>query len=100
MTADEMMLRTYCGLDEDEAKEVMESIRRLRNNKELLSETLDPLIAERLSALAVKESGFYTVDVKLAQEKKATSRYSFSFEGFSVTGPPDKIVRFIDWMMF
>ncbi|MBR7103460.1 MAG: hypothetical protein IKC65_00795 [Lentisphaeria bacterium] len=101
MTADELMLRTYCGLDEDEAKEVLESLRRLRTDRELLSETLDPLIAERLSNLAVKESGFYTVDVKLSSEdKKPSARFSFSFEGFSVTGPADKTVRFLDWMIF
>ena len=101
MTADELMLRTYCGLDEDEAKEVLESLRRLRTDRELLSETLDPLIAERLSNLAVKESGFYTIDIKLSsEEKKPSSRLSFSFEGFSVTGPADGTVRFLDWMMF
>ena len=101
MTADELMLRTYCGLDEDEAKEVLESLRRLRTDKELLSETLDPLIAERLSALAVKESGFYTVDLKLGGDaKKSTARFSFSFEGFSVTGPENGIVRFLDWMIY
>ena len=101
LTADELMLRTYCGLDEDEAKEVLESIKRLKTDKELLSETLDPLIAERLSALAVKESGFYTVDIKLASEdKKPSSRLTFSFEGFSVTGAPDETVRFLEWMMY
>ncbi len=101
MTADELMLRTYCNLDEDEAKEVLESLRRLRTDKELLSETLDPLIAERLSNLAVKESGFYTIDLKLAGDPpKATSRLTFSFEGFSVTGPADETVRFLEWMMY
>ena len=65
-----------------------------------MSETLDPLIAERLSNLAVKESGFYTVDVKLGEEKKSSARLSFSFEGFSVGGPDDQIVRFLDWMMY
>lgn len=101
LTADELLLRTYCNLDEDEAKEVLESINRLKTDKELLSETLDPLIAERLSNLAVKESGFYTIDIKLSSEdKKPSSRLTFSFEGFSVTGPPDKVTRFLEWMIY
>lgn len=101
LTADELLLRTYCNLDEDEAKEVLDSLKRLRTDKELLSETLDPLIAERLSGLAVKESGFYTVDLKLSNEdKKPSSRLTFSFEGFSVTGAPDKVVRFLEWMIY
>ena len=36
MTANELMLRTYCGLDEDEAKEVLDSLKRLRQDREAL----------------------------------------------------------------
>lgn len=101
LTADALLLRTYCNLDEDEANEVLDCLRRVKYEGELLSDILDPLISARLSGLAVKESGFYTVEMRLSEEtKKPSAKLIFSFEGFGVGGPSDEIVRYLDWMMF
>lgn len=100
-TADARMLRNYCGIEEEKVQEVLDALEAWRNERTLLSETLDEEMLGKLKAgLSVKESGLYTVNIESADKSKPFARLCFSFPGFSVSGPPGQLIEYLEWSFY
>ena len=100
-TADMLTLRTYGMLDEDDAKEVLEALKEWKENRVLLSDSLDPLLLDSLSNFSGQESGYYTVIIEPdSSSPRPFRRVVQSFEGFSIAGPNNRILRYLEWMLF
>jgi hypothetical protein len=100
-TADMLTLRTYGNLDEDDAKEVLDALEEWKTNRVLLSDSLDPLLLESLSNFSGQESGYYTVIIEPdSAHPRPFRRLVQSFEGFSIAGPTNQTLRYLEWMLF
>ncbi len=121
-TADRLMLQTYCNLEEEEADEVLAALDVYRRERILLEDQLDELMVSRLGGLSWQESGTYTVTIgpQLTQlpesvatadedagrnrtglerpSRRPSSRLTFTFPGFNITGPQDNTVQYLEWM--
>lgn len=100
-TADLMTLRTYGNLTDEEAKEVLEALEEWKNNRVLLEDSLDPLLLESLSNFSGEESGYYTVIIEPdSSHLRPFRRLVQSYEGFSIAGPTNQTLRYLEWMLF
>ena len=98
-SADRRTLELKCDLSEDELDTVMDALERWRNDKELLSDTLDEeLLAKLNSSFSTVESGAYTVIISAPSAKPRPFRkLVFSYAGFEVDGPEDQMLRYLEW---
>ena len=98
-TADKYLLMVYCDLEEDEAETVLEALEIYRTERIKLSDQLGADLLPKLRRLSWRESGNYTVDMK---PKTGTigKRLTFSFPGFSATGPQNDMVRYMQWIFY
>ena len=95
------MLKAYCNLEDEEITEVTEAIKAWIKDRTPLSESIDPLMLSRLYRLSWYESGNYTVTVEASPEaKRPFKRLTFSFPAYSIAGPADKKVRYLEWMYY
>ena len=93
-----------------------------RRERILLEDQLDELMVSRLGGLSWQESGTYTVTIgpQLTQlpesvatadedagrnrtglerpSRRPSSRLTFTFPGFNITGPQDNTVQYLEWM--
>ncbi|MBQ7396576.1 MAG: hypothetical protein IJW08_08570 [Lentisphaeria bacterium] len=100
-TADLMTLRTYGNLTDEEAQEVLEALREWKENRVLLTDSLDPLLLESLSNFSGQESGYYTIMIEPdSTAPRPFRRLVQSFEGYSITGPTNQKLRYLEWMLF
>lgn len=100
-SADIMTLRMYGNLTDEEAKEVWEALVEWKENRVLLTDSLDPLLIESLSNFSGQESGYYTILIEPdSASPRPFRRLVQSFEGFSIAGPTNKIMRYLEWMVF
>lgn len=100
-TADMMTLRTYGNLSDEDAKEVMEALNEWKVNRTLLSDSLDPLLLQSLSNFSGQESGYYTIIIEPdSSHPRPFRRLAQSFEGYSIAGPTNQILRYLEWMLF
>ena len=97
-SSDKKVIELSCSLEEDELENVMEALDKWKKEKVMLSETLDEELLSKLSALSTKESGAYTIHISAPEEEKRPFRkLIFSYAGFEVAGPTDKIVKYLEW---
>ena len=100
-TADLLTLRTYGNLTDEEAKEVLEALKEWKENRVLLEDSLDPLLLQSLSNFSGEESGYYTVIIEPdSSSPRPFRRLVQSYEGFSVSGPANQTLRYLEWMLF
>ena len=100
-SADLLTLRTYGNLTDEEAQEVLEALREWKENRTLLTDSLDPLLIESLSNFSGQESGYYTVMIEPdSSHPRPFRRLVQSFEGFSISGPANQTLRYLEWMLF
>lgn len=100
-TADLLTLRTYGNLTDEDAKEVLEALNEWKLNRTLLTDSLDPLLLESLSNFSGQESGYYTVIIEPdSKHPRPFRRLAQSFEGYSIGGPANQILRYLEWMLF
>lgn len=100
-TADLMTLRTYGNLTDEEAQEVLEALREWKENRVLLTDSLDPLLLESLSNFSGQESGYYTIMIEPdSTAPRPFRRLVQSFEGYPITGPTNQKLRYLEWMLF
>ncbi|MDR0933169.1 MAG: general secretion pathway protein GspK [Victivallales bacterium] len=122
-TADRLILKTYCNLEEEEIDVVIAALEVYRRERILLNDQLDELIAQKLTTLSWQESGSYTVTIsgqlteipdtvafadqygfENRQEtvrlptSRPSYRLTFSYPGFGVSGPSENMVRYMEWM--
>lgn len=97
-SSDKKVIELSCDLAEDELENVMDALDKWKKEKIMLSETLDEELLNKLSVLSGKESGAYTVYISAPEEEKRPFRkLIFSYAGFEVSGPADKIVKYLEW---
>ena len=100
-TADLLTLRTYGNLTDEEAQQVLEALQEWKENRTLLTDSLDPLLIESLSNFSGEESGYYTVIIEPDSSKpRPFRRLVQSYEGFTISGPPNQTLRYLEWMVF
>lgn len=98
-SVDRETLKLLCDLSEDELDNVMDSLDRWKNEQELLSDTLDEELLNKVKEkFSTAESGAYTVSVFSPVDKPRPFRkLIFSYAGFEVSGPEDQTVRYLEW---
>lgn len=100
-TATGEMIKYYCNIEEDKLPEVMQALEEWRNNRVLLSDSLDEELLNQLkSGLAMNESGIYTVTIEAPDdEPRPFARLTFSYDGEMVPigGPENGIVEYLEW---
>ena len=100
-TATEEMIKYYCNIEEDKLPEVMQALDEWRNNRVLLSDSLDEDLLNQLkSGLAMNESGIYTVTIEAPDsEPRPFARLTFSYDGEMVPigGPEDGNIEYLEW---
>lgn len=89
-------------LMEDEVDLVMEALDKWRQEKILLTDTLDEeLLAKVSGAFATTESGAYTVVVSAAPDdndvRKPFRKLVFTYAGFEVSGPANQQLKYMEW---
>lgn len=100
-TADLMTLRTYGNLTDEEAQEVLEALNEWKVNRTLLEDSLDPLLLESLSNFSGQESGYYNIVIEPdSSHPRPFRRLAQSFEGYSIGGPTNQVLRYLEWMLF
>jgi len=98
-SADRQTLELKCDLSEDELDTVTDALERWRTEKELLSDTLDEELLNKLNrAFSTVESGAYTVIISApASKPRPFRKLVFSYSGFEVDGPADQMLRYMEW---
>ncbi|MBE6365780.1 MAG: general secretion pathway protein GspK [Lentisphaerae bacterium] len=98
-TADRQTIDLLCELSEDQLDAVMESLRRWKVDRELLSDTLDEdVLAILKNSFSTKESGAYTVIIQSpADRPRPFRKLVFSYAGFEVSGPEGQIINYMEW---
>ena len=98
-SADRRTIELKCDLSEDELDTVMDALERWRSEKELLSDTLDEELLNKLNrAFSTVESGAYTVMISSpAGKPRPFRKLVFSYAGFEVDGPQDQMLRYLEW---
>ena len=98
-TADKFQLMVYCDMEEEEAETALEALEVYRTERIKLSDQLGADLLPKLRRLSWRESGNYTVDMK---PKAGTigKRLTFSYPGFSATGPQNDTVRYMQWIFY
>ena len=101
-TADRQMIDLQCDLSEDELDTVMDALDRWKKDKELLSDTLDEELLNKLkSSLATSESGLLTVNIEAPKEDgRPFSRLVFSFPAFKIAGPENELIEYLEWNFY
>jgi len=98
-SADRNTIRLQCDLSENELDTVMDALDRWRKDKELLSDILDEELLNKLnSGFSTVESGAYTVILYPPHsELRPFRKLVYSYSGFEVDGPADRMVRYMEW---
>ena len=98
-TATREMIDLQCDLSEDELDTVMDALARWKKDKELLSDTLDEELFNRVkSKFSTSESGAYTIILYPPEDAPRTFRkLVFSYNGFEVDGPDEQQIRYMEW---
>lgn len=93
------MIELECDLAEDELETVMDALDRWKNDKELLADTLDEELLNKLkSKFSTTESGAYTVLISSpSSASRPFRKLVFSYDGFEISGPEDKLIRYMEW---
>ena len=101
-TATAQMIQNYCSIEEEKVPEVMDALKAWRNDRTLLSDTLDEELLNKLkSNLATSESGLLTVNIEAPEEdKRPFSRLVFSFPAFKIAGPENKLIEYLEWNFY
>ena len=101
-TATPRMIQNYCGIEEEKVPEVMDALKAWKNERTLLSDTLDEEILDKLkSNLATTESGLLTVNIEAPdEEKRPFSRLVFSFPAFKIAGPENQLIEYLEWNFY
>ena len=101
-TATAQMIQNYCSIEEEKVPEVMDALKAWRNDRTLLSDTLDEELLNKLkSNLATSESGLLTVNIEAPEEdKRPFSRLVFSFPAFRIAGPENKLIEYLEWNFY
>jgi hypothetical protein len=94
--------RQLPDLSEDEVDNIMLSLKSWREDRELLSDTLDEELYNKLAAkFSTSESGAYTVVISGQgnAEKGGTPfrKLIFTYAGFEVSGPADQLLKYMEW---
>lgn len=98
-SADKELLRTVCGLDDEETKLVLAALDEWKTNRTQISESLDPELYAKLSPLSKSESGNYTVLIRSPKtEKRPFRKLVFSYVGYDTGGPEDGTLKYLEWM--
>ena len=101
LTATPDMLKSYCSLEDEEITEVTDAVKAWIKDRTPISESVDPLMLSRLYKLSWYESGNYTVTVEAPPGSgRPFKRLTFSFPAYSISGPADKKVRYLEWMFY
>lgn len=100
--ASALELETGANLDEGELQEVLSALENWRNNRERLSDQLDPFLLQRLrNAFSWQESGNYTVLISpMDGQNHRGRRLAFSFPAFDISGPDGELLRCLEWFYF
>ncbi|MBR7130957.1 MAG: general secretion pathway protein GspK [Lentisphaeria bacterium] len=98
-SADRKMLELMCDLSEDELDTVMDALKQWKEEKILLSDTLDEEVLAKLkSEFSTTESGAYTVMIMPPSDRPRPFRkLVFTYDGFEVSGPENQILRYMEW---
>ena len=101
-TATPQMIQNYCGIEEEKVPEVMDALNAWKNERTLLSETLDDELLTKLkNNLATTESGLLTVNIEAPdEEKRPFSRLVFSFPAFRIAGPENELIEYLEWNFY
>jgi hypothetical protein len=101
-TASARMIRNYCGIEEEKVPEVLDALRAWRDERTLLSDSLDEDMLFKLkSGLAMSESGMPTVNIEAPdEEKRPFSRLVFSFPAFKIAGPDKQLIEYLEWNFY
>ncbi len=97
--ADRRTIELVCDLTEDELDRAMDALERWKNDKELLSDTLDDeLLAKLKGSFATQESGAYTVIIQApAEHSRPFRKLVFSYSGFEISGPEGQVINYMEW---
>ncbi|MBR2344925.1 MAG: general secretion pathway protein GspK [Lentisphaeria bacterium] len=92
----------FPDLGEDEIDNIMQALKLWREDRELLSDNLDEDLYNQLTAkFSAVESGAYTVIISAPSDGVSRNRpfrkLIFSYAGFEVSGPPDKLLKYMEW---
>ena len=101
-TASARMIQNYCGIDEEKVPEVLDALRAWRDERTLLSDSLDEDMLSKLkNGLAMSESGILTVNIEAPEEEKRPfSRLVFSFPAFKIAGPDKQLIEYLEWNFY
>ena len=101
-TATPRMIQNYCGIEEEKVPEVMDALNAWKNDRTLLSDTLDEELLTKLkSALATTESGLLTINIEApAEDGRPFSRLVFSFPAFKIAGPDNQCIEYLEWNFY
>ncbi len=100
-TREEIALKLN-DLGDDELDNIMDALEKWRNDKELLSETLDEeLYAQLVSKFSTVESGAYTVVISAPETPENGARpfrkLIFTYAGFEISGPSNRLLKYMEW---
>ena len=100
-TADRFMLKVQGRLEDEEVDEVIAARDEWLKEKTKLSEQLDGLLLNRLrSRFSFNESGYFTIRIESPEKSgRPSRRLIFTYPAFEITGPPNDMVRYYDWLM-
>lgn len=98
----EEILQALPDLGEDELDNIMDSLDKWHNDKELITDTLDEELYSQLAGkFSTAESGAYTVVVSAPESADDGARpfrkLIFTYAGFEVSGPSDQMLKYMEW---
>ncbi len=121
-TADRLLLKTYCSLEDEAIDRVLEALEIFRMERTLLSDQLDVTTLPGLHSLSWEESGAYTVTVgarktllantiatadagegsvsalEVPTRLRPSGKLTFTWNGFDSSGPQNQMIQYMEWM--
>ena len=98
-SADRLGLKAYGEFEDDEIDEILNCLRLWRNEKTMLSESMDEELYARLTKYAKTESGFYTfiVESPEGELQRPFKRLAVTIANSGIAGPEDQIFHYMEW---
>lgn len=96
------MLIQKAELEEDELPQVLEARDKLRRERIMISDILDPTLLSRLQRnMSWRASDYYTVIVDaLPGSQRPSYRLCATFGAYEVDGAPDEIQEYLEWIFY
>lgn len=97
------LLTNYAGLSSDDARETLRVLKAFRSNRELLSDSFDPLLWASLTQyFSTADTGYYRVTIENAKPDSAGGSFRLDaiFSNPGIAAEDGKTIDFYEWMCY